>query len=129
VPWGWDVKVLVLMAATEGGWDTATAEQRQEVMDAHTAFHKAVAERATMLAGEALAESPEAKTLRHVDGAPVVTQGPYAETVEQIGGFYLVEAESLDLVVEMCRLLPSSYAVEVRQVIDVEGYDDTRDWE
>jgi len=123
------VKVLVLMAATEGGWDTATAEQRQEVMDAHTAFHKAVAERATMLAGEALAESAEAKTLRHVDGAPVVTQGPYAETAEQIGGFYLVEAESLDLVVEMCRLLPSSYAVEVRQVIDVEGYDDTRDWE
>jgi hypothetical protein len=122
------VKVLVLMAATEGGWDTATAEQRQEVTDAHTAFHKAVAERATMLAGEALAESPEARTLRHVDGVPVVTQGPYAETVEQIGGFYLVEAESLDLVVEICHLLPSSYAVEVRPVIDIEGYDDTRDW-
>jgi hypothetical protein len=123
------VKVLVLMAATEGDWDTATAEQRQEVMDAHTAFHKAVAERATMLAGEALAESPAAKTLRHVDGAPVVTEGPYAETAEQIGGFYLVEAESLDLVVEMCHLLPSSYAVEVRPVIAVEGYDDTRDGE
>jgi hypothetical protein len=123
------VKVLVLMAATEGGWDTATAEQRQEVMDAHTAFHKAVAERATMLAGEALAESPEARTLRHVDGVPVVTQGPYAETVEQIGGFYLVEAESLDLVVEISHLLPSSYAIEVRPVIDIEGYDDTRDWE
>jgi hypothetical protein len=123
------VKALVLMAAAEGGWDTATAEQRQEVMDAHTAFHKAVAERATMLAGEALAESPEARTLRHVGGAPVVTDGPYAEAAEQIGGFYLVEAESLDLVVELCRLLPSSYAVEVRPVIDVEGYDDTRDWE
>jgi hypothetical protein len=117
------------MAATEGGWDTATAEQRQEVMDAHTAFHKAVAERATMLAGEALAESPEARTLRHVDGVPVVTQGPYAETVEQIGGCYLVEAESLDLVVEISHLLPSSYAIEVRPVIDIEGYDDTRDWE
>lgn len=129
MPRGWDVKVLVLMAAAEGDWGTATAEQRQQVMDAHTAFHKAVAERATMLAGEALADSPEAKTLRHVDGAPVVTQGPYAETVEQIGGFYLIEAESLDLVVEMCRILPSSYAIEVRPVIDIEGYDDTRDWE
>jgi hypothetical protein len=123
------VKALVLMAATEGGWDTATAEQRQQVMDAHTAFHKAVAERATMLAGEALAESPGAKTLRHVDGVPVVTQGPYAEAAEQIGGFYLVEAESLDLVVEMCHLLPPSYAVEVRPVIEIEGYEDTRDWE
>ena len=123
------MKALVLMAATEGGWDTATAEQRQQVMDAHTAFHKAVAERATMLAGEALAESPQARTLRHVDGAPVVTDGPYAESVEQIGGFYLVEAESLDLVVELCHLLPSSYAVEVRPVIEIEGYEGTRDWE
>ena len=122
------MKAVVLLAATEGGWDTATAEQRQEVMDAHTAFHKAVAERATMLAGEALAESREARTLRHVAGSPVVTDGPYAEAAEQIGGFYMIEAESLDLVVELCHLLPSSYAVEVRPVIDIEGYDDTRDW-
>ena len=115
------------MAAPEGGWDTATAEQRQEVMDAHTAFHKAVADRATMLAGEALAESAEARTLRRVGGAPVVTEGPYAETAEQIGGFYLIEAESLDLVVELCHLLPPSYAVEVRPVISIEGYEE-RDW-
>jgi hypothetical protein len=123
------VKALVLMARTEGGWETATAQERQDVMDAHTAFHKAVAERASMLAGEALGESREARTLRHVDGSPVVTAGPYAESAEQIGGFYLVEAESQDLVVELCRLLPSSYAVEVRPVIEIEGYEDTRDWE
>jgi hypothetical protein len=123
------VKAVVLMAATEGGWDSATAEQRQQVMDAHVAFHKAVAERAQMLAGEALAESTQARTTRHVDGVPVVTEGPYAETAEQLGGFYLVEAESLDVVVELCRLLPSSYAVEVRPVLDLEGYEDSRDWE
>jgi hypothetical protein len=123
------MKYLVLMAAEEGRWDTATAEQRQAVMDAHTAFHKAVAERATMLAGEALAESREARTLRHVDGAPVVTDGPYAEAAEQVGGFYLIEAESLDVVVELSHLLPSSYAVEVRPVIEIEGYEDTRAWE
>jgi hypothetical protein len=123
------VKALVLMAAPETDWETATAEQRQEVMDAHTAFHKAVAERATMLAGEALAGSPEARTLRHVDGRAIVTQGPFTEAAEQLGGFYLVGAESLDLVVELCGLLPPSYAVEVRPVIDLEGYDDSRDWE
>jgi hypothetical protein len=123
------VKALVLMAATEGDWDAATSEQRQEVMDAHTAFHKAVAERATMLAGEALTSSSQARTLRHEGGTAVVTDGPYAEAAEQIGGFYLVEAESLDLVVELCHLLPASYAVEVRPVIDLEGYEDTRDWE
>jgi len=120
---------MVLMAAAEGDWESATAEQRQEVMEAHTAFHKAVAERATMLAGEALASSAEARTLRHRGGAAIVTEGPFAEAAEQIGGFYLIEAESLDLVVELCHLLPASYAVEVRPVIEIEGYEDTRDWE
>jgi hypothetical protein len=123
------VKALVLMAADETRWAAATPAERQEVMDAHTAFHKAVAERATMLAGEALAESPEARTLRPVDGARIVTDGPYAETAEQLGGFYLVEAESTDVVLELAALLPAWYAVEVRPVVDVEGYDDTRAWE
>ena len=123
------MKYLVLMAAEEGGWDTATPEERQRVMDAHDAFHKAVADRATMGAGEALAESSSGRTLRHVDGEPVVTEGPYAEGVEQLGGFYLVEADSIDVVLDLCRLLPSSYAVEVRPVIQIEGYEGTRDWE
>ena len=123
------MKYLVLLAEEEGRWDTASAEERQRVMDAHDAFHRAVAERATMVAGEALAEPPEGRTLRHVDGEPVVTEGPYAEGVEQLGGFYLLEAESIDVVLDLCRLLPASYAVEVRPVVQIEGYDDTRDWE
>jgi hypothetical protein len=123
------MKYLVLMAADETLWDVATPEERKRVMDAHDAFHKAVAERATMLAGEALATSPEGRTLRRVDGEPVVTDGPYAEGVEQLGGFYLVEAGSTEAVLDLCRLLPSWYAVEVRPVVEIEGYDDTRDWE
>ncbi|WP_151084381.1 YciI family protein [Nocardioides cynanchi] len=123
------MKYLVLLAEEQGTWQAATPEQRQVVMDAHTAFHQAVAERATMLAGEALAEAPEGRTLRHVDGQPLVTEGPYAEGVEQLGGFYLVEAESQDVVLDLCHLLPTSYAVEVRPVIEIEGYEDDRDGE
>jgi len=123
------MKYVVLLAEEEGGWDEATPEQRQRVMDAHDAFHRAVAERAEMVAGEALAASVEGRTLRHVDDEPVVTEGPYAEGVEQLGGFYLLEAESIDAVLDLCRLLPTSYAVEVRPVIRIEGYDDTRVWE
>ena len=123
------MKYLVLLAEEEGRWDTATAEERQRVMDAHDAFHRAVTERAAMVAGEALAASTEGRTLRHVGDEPVVTDGPYAEGVEQLGGFYLVEAESIDVVLDLCRLLPTSYAVEVRPVIRIEGYDDTRVWE
>jgi hypothetical protein len=123
------MKYLVLLAEQEGHWGDATPEERQVVMDAHTAFHKAVAERAVMVAGEALAAAAEGRTLRHVDGRPLVTDGPYAEGVEQLGGFYLLEAESSDLVLDLCRLLPTSYAVEVRPVIEIEGYEGDRDWE
>jgi hypothetical protein len=123
------MKYLVLMAADEGEWTSATPEARQRIMDAHDAFHKAVADSATMLAGEALAESAAGRTLRHADGQPVVTEGPYAEGVEQLGGFYLIEADSMDVVLELSRLLPPSYAVEVRPTIEIEGYEDTRDWD
>jgi hypothetical protein len=123
------MKYLVLLAADETDWATATHEERQQVMDAHDAFHRAVAERASMVAGEALAESSQARTLRHVHGEPVVSEGPFAEAVEQLGGFYLLDAQSADVVLDLCRLLPRSYAVEVRPVIEIEGYEDTRDWE
>jgi hypothetical protein len=122
------MKYLVLMAADEREWTDATPTERQAIMDAHSTFHDAVTKRAKMLAGEALAEAAEARTLRHVDGAPLVTAGPYAETSEQLGGFYLVEADDPDTVLELCRILPPSYAVEVRPVIRIEGHDDTRDW-
>ena len=46
----------------------------------------------------------------------MVTDGPYAETVEQLGGFYLVELPDLDAAVEAARLLPSAYTIEVRPV-------------
>jgi hypothetical protein len=62
------------------------------------------------------------------DGEPLVTDGPYTEGVEQLGGFYLVEADSHDQVLDLCRLLPTSYAVEVRPVIEIEGYEGDRDW-
>jgi hypothetical protein len=122
-------KYLVLLAADEREWTDATPDERQRMTDAHDAFHRAVTERATMVAGEALTGVAEARTLRHVDGEPVVTDGPYAETVEQLGGFYLVEADSIDTVLDLCRVLPPSYAVEVRPVVRIEGYEDTRDWE
>lgn len=115
------MKYLVLMAyEDEDAWDTLSAEERQTYFDAHDAFDRAVRERATMLAGEALAASSAATTLRRVDGRPVLTDGPYAETAEQLGGFYLVDAPDLDVMVELCQLLPPSYSVEIRPVIAIE---------
>jgi len=87
----------------------------------HLAFYEAVGERATLVAGEALAGADAATTLRHVDGAPVLTEGPFAQTAEVVGGFYLVDAANLDVMTSLCELLPKAYALEIRPVVPIEG--------
>ena len=88
------------------------------VFDQFTAFTKAVEERGTVVAGEALDRPELARTVRPGPDRSV-TEGPFAETVEQLGGFYLVDLPDLDAAVEAARLLPPAYSVEVRPVIDM----------
>ncbi len=114
------VKYLVLMAEedTWDRWNAASEADRDRMMGQLDAFAKAVVERGTMLAGEALQRPQEARTLRPGDGRPV-TEGPYAETVEQLGGFYLVDLADLDTAVELARLLPEAWTVEVRPIAEM----------
>lgn len=115
-------KFLVLIAYQPGGWEQASPEEQQAFHDQHHAFDAAVGD--GLLAGEALGDTTDATTLRHVDGKPVLTDGPFAETAEMIGGFYLVEAADRDQVVQWCKLLPPSYSLEIRPCITIEGYDE-----
>ncbi|CAN5191255.1 YciI family protein [soil metagenome] len=118
------MKFLVLMTETDpSAWETASEEQRAAVFAAHEAFDREVRRRGTMLAGEALAGSETATTLRAVNGQQIVTDGPFAETAEQIGGFYLMDVPDLDAAVDLCRLLPVGYTTEIRPTLEIEGDD------
>jgi hypothetical protein len=117
------VRFLVLLADDGSAWEQATETERAVVFEKHAAFDKAVRDRGTMVSGEALAGAEAAHTLRSVGGERVVTDGPYAETVEQLGGFYLIDVLDEDVALELCRILPEDYTIEVRPAIDVEGYD------
>jgi hypothetical protein len=125
---GWRrlVKFMVLMAEEDPeAWDRAAQEYRDEVFDRHRAFDKAVRERGEMVAGEALALPKEAVTLRPGTGSErMVTEGPYAEVAEQLGGFYLVDVDSVETALDLVRLLPDGYTIEVRPAIHIEGYDE-----
>ena len=76
------------------------------------------------LAGEGLQESATATTVRiEGDGERVVTDGPFAETKEQVGGFYLLECENLDEALEWAKKVPApGGAIEVRPVMDYESF-------
>ncbi|MCB0906116.1 MAG: transcription initiation protein [Nocardioidaceae bacterium] len=115
------MRYLVLMS-DDGVWDRAGETEQQAIMAAHIAFSAAVGERATLVGGEALAAPAEVVTLRAAATGSdrVVTDGPYAETVEQLGGFYLIEADSRDTVVDLCRILPASYTLQIWPVVDVD---------
>jgi hypothetical protein len=119
------MKYAVLIYQDERLWIEATSEQRAAYHAAHTAFYDAVQARAMRLGGEALTGVAGATTMRHdPDDRPLFTDGPFAETAEQLGGFYLLEAPDLDTVTGLCELLPHQYSLEVRPVADMSNADD-----
>jgi hypothetical protein len=108
---------IVLLPGDEAAWAAATEDQRQATYQKHREFAKLLEERGLRVTGGSeLAHSGEAKTLRTgSDGKQSVTDGPYSEAVEQLTGFYLIEATSIDEVVDACRVLGEGEGrIEVR---------------
>jgi hypothetical protein len=101
-------------------WEMASPEDQEAQMTALGAFDEACASRSgvEIVAAEALGDGSTATTLRTRAGEFVITDGPFAEAAEQIGGFYLIDAPDLDTVIELCRVLPA-YDIEIRPVPDM----------
>lgn len=114
------MKFLVLMAEPDhfARWSAADDELQQRVGADFQAFTEAVAARGSIVAGEALAHPDEARTVRPDRS---VTEGPYSETVEQLGGFFVIDVADRETAVELAALLPVEYALEVRPILDIEG--------
>lgn len=114
------MRYLILIAYAKSEWDEATEDVRQAYFRAHAAFSAYVAEHGVEHGSAALADVEQATTVRHVDGRVVVADGPFAETVEQIGGYYEVELPDLDHAIEAAALLPPAYTLEIRPTIRIE---------
>jgi hypothetical protein len=109
---------MFLLFDTEDFYDNITPEGWQETMNLHNAFAEAVeAAGASIVGGAALEKSSTASTVRQSDGNALVTDGPFIETKEALGGFYLVEAKDLDQALALAKLCPSGN-IEVRPVMD-----------
>ena len=113
------MRYVVLLYGDERVWDGLDEAGMQDVVDRHDRFsavlrdHPALA----LLGGEALQTSDTATTVRHSpEGRRLLTDGPFAEAVEQLGGFYLVDSPDLDTLLDAVDELPLYYAVEIRPV-------------
>jgi hypothetical protein len=97
-----------------------TPQELGEEMDAYNAFTEHVRSRGAMKGGEALESVDTATTVRVVEGKTITTDGPFAETKETLGGFYLVEAADLDEAISFAAMIPGAKrgCIEVRPVWD-----------
>jgi hypothetical protein len=108
---------VVLLPGDESAWAETPQEEKERVYAVHREFAETLEARGhTVTGGAELAHSREAKVLRtDAEGRHTVTDGPYAETVEQLTGFYLVESDDLEGLVEVCKILGRGEgAIEIR---------------
>lgn len=114
-------KYMVLIYGDAQQWAAMSQEQQQAHEAAHAEFRAKAG--AKNIGGEELELATTATSLRSdEDGRVVTTDGPFLETKEAVGGFYLLEASDLDEVIELASLLPEVHAghsgVEIRPVVD-----------
>ncbi|MEP9363586.1 YciI family protein [Nocardioides sp. CN2-186] len=113
---------VVLLPGNESTWEHATEEQRSATYAKHGEFARLLEERGHKATGGAeLLHSTTAKIVRSDGSGTSVTDGPYAETVEQLTGFYVVDTDDLDDLLEICGVLAEGGAVEVRGTVDHSG--------
>jgi hypothetical protein len=117
------MRYMLTIVGEEGGWEDATPEDMKAEMDGWSAYSDSLKDADVFIAGEGLQESATATTIRASDdGGRVVTDGPFAETKEQLGGFYLIECDDLDQAIDWAKKVPiRGGAVEVRPVMDYEA--------
>jgi hypothetical protein len=115
------MKYLCTIYGDESQYADATPEQMSEMLAAYGAFGEEAGD--VILGGEGLQPTSTATTVRVRDGERMLTDGPFAETKEQLGGFYLLECNSLDEAIEWAAKIPGarSGSVEVRPVMNYEG--------
>lgn len=115
---------VVLIPDHEAQWEAATAEHRASVYERHAEFARLLAERGhEITGGNELQPSRTAITVRTAaDGTHTVTEGPYAESTEQLSGFYVVRTDDLTDLVEVVKVLGAAEgALEIRPVVDHSG--------
>jgi hypothetical protein len=114
------MKYLCLIYENERNWETMPKEESEAVMGEYFAFTDGLRSSGRYVAGEALQPTQTATTVRVRGGKVSTTDGPFAETKEQLGGFYLVEANDLNEAIQIAARIPSARygSIEVRPVVD-----------
>ena len=113
------MQYLCLIYEAESELPSRPAEEQEAIMGEYFAFTNQMREGGKLVAGDALMPTETATTVRVRDGNVVTTDGPFAETKEQLGGYYLLDCNDLDEAIELAGKIPSSRwgSIEVRPIM------------
>jgi hypothetical protein len=127
------MKYMLLLLGDESGWENVSEEEVQAMMAAYEEYDRRTREAGVLVASEGLQPTSTATTMRIVGGERVLTDGPFAETKEQLGGFYVLDCKDLDAALDWAEKCPALQggSIEIRPVIDYEamGYGDAAESE
>jgi hypothetical protein len=114
------MKYLCLIYENEKNWETTPPAESEAIMNEYFTFTADIQKNGKLVAGEALQPTVTATTVRVRNGKVSTTDGPFVETKEQLGGFYLIEAKDLNDAIQVAAKIPSARlgAIEVRPVVD-----------
>lgn len=114
------MKYLCLIYENEKNWESLSPGDSEAIMNEYFTFTGDIQKNGKYIAGEALQPTATATTVRVRNGKVSTTDGPFAETKEQLGGFYLIEAKDLNDAIQVASRIPSARfgAIEVRPVVD-----------
>ena len=114
------MRYLLLIYGDEAAGADATPQDMEAMMGAYMAYGEAITAEGIMRGGDALQPSTSATTLRVRDGETLLSDGPFAETREQLGGFYMVECDSLDQAIDAAKRIPGALtgSIEVRPIME-----------
>jgi hypothetical protein len=115
---GNDMRYALLIYGAESAGSQASKEEQEAVMAAYNAFGERYKDQ--IVGGEALLETSSATTVRVRNDKSLTTDGPFAETKEQLGGFYLVNCNDLDEALQIAANIPGavSGSIEVRPIME-----------
>ena len=117
------MRYMLLIWENEAISAAQTDAEREAVFAEYRAFTDDVRRQGVLVAGDPLLPSETAMTIRLRNGQAVSTDGPFAETREQLGGYYIVDCETLEQACSLAARIPAARdgAIEVRPVMDMNG--------
>jgi hypothetical protein len=116
------MKYLLAIYSNEVEWGGLSDADRQAMYAEYAELSEDLGRRGMMIDGAELRPTSAATTVRVRDGRSLVTDGPFAETKEALGGYYLSEAPDLDHALDIAKLCPARFGgVEVRPIMDFSG--------